>query len=74
LLKKNGYILEQLSSPLIVHTAPEHAELKEICSARQFEKSCRLSRHVRHERGESRRDGHLGTSSPPVVDPVVEYQ
>ena len=33
LLKKNGYVLEQLYSPLIVHTTPEHAELKEICSS-----------------------------------------
>ena len=32
LLKKNGYVLEQLFSPLIVHTTPEHAELKAICS------------------------------------------
>jgi uncharacterized protein len=31
LLKKNGYVLEQLFSPLIVHTTPEHTELKEIC-------------------------------------------
>jgi uncharacterized protein len=31
LLKKNGYVLEQLFSPLIVQTTPEHAELKEIC-------------------------------------------
>lgn len=30
LLKKNGYVLEQLFSPLIVHTTPEHSELKEI--------------------------------------------
>jgi predicted nucleotidyltransferase len=30
LLKKNGYVLEQLFSPLVVHTTPEHAELKEI--------------------------------------------
>jgi hypothetical protein len=30
LLKKNGYVLEQLYSPLIVHTTPEHAELKAI--------------------------------------------
>src|SRR2546427_1853352 len=34
LLKKNGYVLEQLFSPLIVQTTPEHAELKEICRAR----------------------------------------
>ncbi len=31
LLKNNGYALEQLFSPLIVHTTPEHAELKEVC-------------------------------------------
>src|SRR5437899_1473696 len=30
LLKKNGYVLEQLYSPLVVHTTPEHEELKAI--------------------------------------------
>jgi predicted nucleotidyltransferase len=30
LLKKNGYVLEQLYSPLIVHTTPEHEELMAI--------------------------------------------
>src|SRR6184192_314557 len=30
LLKKNGYVLEQVLSPLVIHTTPEHAELKEI--------------------------------------------
>src|SRR5207249_44929 len=39
LLKKNGYVLEQLLSPLIVHTTPEHAELKAICNPRQFDTS-----------------------------------
>jgi len=32
LLKKNGYVLEQLFSPHIVHTTPEHGELKAIAS------------------------------------------
>ena len=32
LLKKNGYVLEQLFSPLIVFTTPEHAELKSIAN------------------------------------------
>src|SRR5438067_13631638 len=41
LLKKNGYVLEQLYSPLIVHTTPEHGELKEICSARFNPRSSR---------------------------------
>src|SRR6185436_7335614 len=35
LLKKNGYVLEQLYSPLVVHTTPEHAELKEICRTKK---------------------------------------
>ena len=30
--RKNGYVLEQLFSPLIVHTTPEHEELKEVCA------------------------------------------
>jgi len=33
LLKKNGYVLEQLFSPLIVQAMPEHEELKAICRA-----------------------------------------
>ena len=34
LLKRNGYVLEQLYSPLVVHTSPEHEELKEIAKSR----------------------------------------
>src|SRR5258706_11162057 len=41
LLKKNGYVLEQLYSPLVVQTTPEHAELKEIA------KGC-ITRHHSH--------------------------
>ena len=41
LLKKNGYVLEQLYSPLIVHTTPEHAELKDLA------RGC-LTRHHSH--------------------------
>jgi predicted nucleotidyltransferase len=32
LLKRNGYVLEQLYSPLIVQTSPEHTELKTIAA------------------------------------------
>ncbi len=39
LLKKNGYVLEQLFSPLIVQTTPEHAELKAICCPKAFDTS-----------------------------------
>lgn len=41
LLKKNGYVLEQLYSPLILHTTPEHAELK------QMARGC-ITRHHSH--------------------------
>jgi hypothetical protein len=41
LLKKNGYVLEQLYSPLILHTTPEHDELKAIA------KDC-ITRHHSH--------------------------
>ncbi len=34
LLKKNGYVLEQLLSPLVVRTTPEHQELKKIARHR----------------------------------------
>jgi len=42
LLKKNGYVLEQLFSPLIVHTTPEHAELKIIA------RDCITKHHSHH--------------------------
>ena len=46
LLKKNGYVLEQLFSPLVVHTTPEHAELMAICNPRQANSSsCRKIIH-----------------------------
>src|ERR1700742_1271892 len=42
LLKKNGYVLEQLLSPLLVHTTPEHGEL--VAIARQ----CVTRHHAHH--------------------------
>jgi len=42
LLKKNGYVLEQLHSPLIVRTTPEHAELKTIA------RGCVTRHHSHH--------------------------
>jgi predicted nucleotidyltransferase len=40
-LKKNGYVMEQLFSPLVLRTSPEHEELKAIA------KNC-LTRHHSH--------------------------
>jgi hypothetical protein len=42
LLKKNGYVLEQLYSPLVVHTTSEHAELKSIA------RGCITKHHSHH--------------------------
>jgi predicted nucleotidyltransferase len=45
LLKRNGYVLEQLYSPLVVHTTPEHEELKLIA------RKCITRHHVHHYLG-----------------------
>lgn len=45
LLKKNGYVLEQVFSPLVVHTTPEHAELKQIAA------QCITRHHAYHYLG-----------------------
>jgi predicted nucleotidyltransferase len=45
LLKKNGYVLEQLYSPLVVHTTPEHEELKQIA------RGCITRHHAHHYLG-----------------------
>jgi predicted nucleotidyltransferase len=46
LLKKNGYVLEQLFSPLVVCTTPEHQELKEI--ARHAKDQGVITKHHAH--------------------------
>lgn len=33
LLRPNGYVLEQLLSPIVIHTTPEHEEVKALTSA-----------------------------------------
>jgi len=45
LLKRNGYVLEQLYSPLVVHSSTEHQELKEIA------KGCITRYHSHHYLG-----------------------
>ncbi len=53
LLRKNGYVLEQLYSPLVLHTTPEHEELKEIA------KSCITRHHSHHYFGFSETEWRL---------------
>ncbi|MBI3722731.1 nucleotidyltransferase domain-containing protein [bacterium] len=45
LLRKNGYVLEQLLSPLVVHTTPEHEELKALA------RGCVTRHHAHHYLG-----------------------
>ncbi|MBS0658800.1 MAG: nucleotidyltransferase domain-containing protein [Verrucomicrobia bacterium] len=45
LLKPNGYVLEQLLSPLVVHTTPEHFELKTLAEG------CLTRHHAHHYLG-----------------------
>jgi predicted nucleotidyltransferase len=42
LLRKNGYVLEQLYSPLVIHTTPEHAELLAVA------RHCITRHHAHH--------------------------
>jgi len=45
MLRRNGYVLEQLLSPLVIHTTPEHQELQEIS------KGCITRFHSHHYLG-----------------------
>src|ERR1700758_356157 len=45
MLKRNGYVLEQLYSPLVVQTTPEHEELKAIA------RNCLTRHHSHHYAG-----------------------
>lgn len=66
LLKKNGYVLEQVLSPLVVHTTPEHAELKEIAAA------CVTRHHAHHYLGFAETQWRLfEKENPPRVKPLL---
>src|SRR3954467_195246 len=66
MLKKNGYVLEQLYSPLVVHTTPAHAELKAIAPA------CITRHHAHHYLGFAQTQWHLfEKESPPRVKPLL---
>lgn len=66
LLKKNGYVLEQLYSPLIVQTTPEHAELKQIA------KELITRHHSHHYLGFADTQWRLfQKENPPRVKPLL---
>ena len=66
MLKKNGYVLEQLLSPLVVHTTPEHEELKAIAA------DCITKRHAHHYLGFAETQWKLfQKEDPPRVKPLL---
>ena len=66
MLKKNGYVLEQLLSPLIVHTTDEHEELKAIAPR------CITRFHAFHYLGFARNQWELfAKESPPRAKPLL---
>jgi hypothetical protein len=66
LLKKNGYVLEQVLSPLVVHTTPEHEELKAIA------KDCVTRHHAHHYLGFAETQWKLfQKEDPPHVKPLL---
>jgi predicted nucleotidyltransferase len=65
-LRKNGYVLEQVFSPLVVHTTPGHAELKEIAAR------CVTRHHAHHYLGFAETQWRLfEKEDPPRVKPLL---
>ncbi len=66
LLRRNGYVLEQLYSPLIVHTTPEHSELKDIAFG------CITRHHSHHYLGFAATQWDLfQKEEPPRIKPLL---
>jgi uncharacterized protein len=66
MLKKNGYVLEQLYSPLVVQTTPEHEELKALgCD-------CITRHHAHHYLGFAETQWRMfSREHPPRVKPLL---
>jgi len=66
LLKRNGYVLEQLHSPLVVLTSPEHEELKSLVHG------CVTRHHSHHYLGFAATQWDLfQKEDPPRVKPLL---
>ncbi len=68
LLKKNGYVLEQLYSPLILLTGPEHEELKQIV------RGCITRHHSHHYFGFSQTQWKLFLKERTVKSLLYVYR
>jgi uncharacterized protein len=66
LLMRNGYVLEQLYSPLVVHTTPEHQELMDLA------RGCVTRHHKHHYVGFAATQWHLlQKDNPQRVKPLL---
>ena len=66
MLKKNGYVLEQVFSPLIVYATPEHDELKAIAS------DCITKHHWHHYKGFAQTQWKMvQQAETPLVKPLL---
>jgi predicted nucleotidyltransferase len=66
LLKKNGYVLEKLLSPLVVRTSPEHEELRALAP------DCITRHHAHHYLGFVATQWKLfSKEEPPRVKPLL---
>jgi len=66
MLKRNGYVLEQVFSPLVVFTTPEHEEIKAIA------RNCITRHHAHHYLGFAATQWKLFCKeSPPRVKPLL---
>jgi predicted nucleotidyltransferase len=66
LLKRNGYVLEQLYSPLVIQSSPEHVELKRIA------RGCITRHHSHHYLGFATSQWDLfRKENPPRVKPLL---
>lgn len=66
MLKRNGYVLEQVFSPLVVATTPEHQELKALGGG------CITRHHAHHYLGFARTQwGLFLKDTPPRVKPLL---
>jgi predicted nucleotidyltransferase len=65
-LSRNGYVLEQIFSPLILHTTPQHEQLKAIAQ------TCITRHHAHHYLGFAETQWKLfAKESPPRVKPLL---
>jgi uncharacterized protein len=66
MLKKNGYVMEQVLSPLVLYTTPEHEELKAIAT------DCLTRHHAHHYLGFAETQWKLfQKENPPRVKPLL---